>query len=182
MTWGIGYFIRREKAFATPQTERMSGFNTVIRIVIFQPDIPQNVGAVLRLGACFDIAVDIIEPCGFIWDDKRIKRAGMDYTDKVFLTRHQSWEAFETWRSDQTGRLILFTTKAAEPHHSFSFATGDCLLFGRESAGVPEDVHNTADARLSIPMASGARSLNVAQSAAIASAEALRQLDTWPVG
>lgn len=182
MTWGIGYFIGREKAFAAPQTDRMPGFNTVIRIALFQPDIPQNVGAILRLGACFDITVDIIEPCGFVWDDKRIKRAGMDYTDKVSITRHPSWAAFEKSRLEPSSRLVLFTTKASEPHHSFSFATGDCLLFGQESAGVPDEVHKIADARLSIPMAAGARSLNLAQSAAIASAEAMRQLDLWPAG
>jgi tRNA (cytidine/uridine-2'-O-)-methyltransferase len=182
MTGGIGYFIGCAKAFTAPQTDRLPGFMSVIRIVLFQPDIPQNVGAVLRLGACFDIAVEIIEPCGFVWDDKRIKRAGMDYVDNVSLTRHQSWEAYISSQSGQTGRLVLFTTKASEPHHSFSFAAGDHLVFGQESAGVPDEVHKAADARLSIPMAAGARSLNLAQSAAIASAEGLRQLNEWPVG
>lgn len=182
MTGGIGYFIGCEKAFTAPQTDRLPGFMSVIRIVLFQPDIPQNVGAVLRLGACFDIAVEIIEPCGFVWDDKRIKRAGMDYVDNVSLTRHQSWEAYISEQSGQNSRLVLFTTKASEPHHSFKFAAGDQLVFGQESAGVPDEVHKAADARLSIPMAAGARSLNLAQSAAIASAEGLRQLNEWPLG
>lgn len=152
----------------------------MIRIVLFQPDIPQNVGAVLRLGACFNIAVDIVEPCGFVWDDKRLKRAGMDYTEKASLTRHSSWASYQNTRSEESGRMLLFTTKAATPYHTFSFAPGDQLVFGRESAGVPEEVHNAADARLVIPMALDARSLNLAQSASIAAAEALRQLDQWP--
>ena len=152
----------------------------MIRIVLFQPDIPQNVGAVLRLGACFNIAVDIVEPCGFVWDDKRLRRAGMDYTEKASLTRHSSWTDYRDQRPKMDGRMILFTTKAAVPYHTFSFAPGDQLVFGRESAGVPEEVHEAADARLVIPMALDTRSLNLAQSASIAAAEALRQLDQWP--
>lgn len=152
----------------------------MIRIVLFQPDIPQNVGAVLRLGACFNIAVDIVEPCGFVWDDKRLRRAGMDYAEKASLTRHPSWNSYQDKQSEESGRMLLFTTKAAVPYHTFSFAPGDQLVFGRESAGVPEDVHDAADARLVIPMASDTRSLNLAQSASIAAAEALRQLDQWP--
>ncbi len=152
----------------------------MIRIVLFQPDIPQNVGAVLRLGACFNIAVDIVEPCGFVWDDKRLKRAGMDYTERASLTRHPSWTSFQDQRNESDGRMLLFTTKAATPYHSFEFEPGDQLVFGRESAGVPDNVHEAADARLIIPMAPETRSLNVAQSASIAAAEALRQLDHWP--
>ncbi|MDG2244501.1 MAG: tRNA (cytidine(34)-2'-O)-methyltransferase [Rhodospirillaceae bacterium] len=151
-----------------------------MRTVLFQPDIPQNVGAVLRLGACFNIAVDIVEPCGFIWDDKRLKRAGMDYTEKASLTRHSSWTAFQEYHKGSKGRILLFTTKAATPYHSFEFKPGDHLIFGRESAGVPDEVHEAAGARLIIPMAPEARSLNVAQSVSIAAAEALRQLNHWP--
>ena len=156
------------------------GRNALIHLVLFQPDIPQNVGAVLRLGACFALPVDIIEPCGFVWDDKRLRRAGMDYTDKASLVRHRSWTDFQTQRTAQGGRLLLFTTKTAKPYHDFSYAPGDHLIFGRESAGVPEDVFQAADERVTIPMAADTRSLNLAQSAAIAAAEALRQLDHWP--
>lgn len=150
----------------------------MIKLVLFQPDIPQNAGAIIRLGACFNLPVEIIEPCGFVLDDKRLKRAAMDYSDGVELTRHVSWQAYRD--APKTGRLVLLTTRAATPCHSFSFLSGDTLMFGRESAGVPESVHEAADARIVIPMAPGARSLNVAQSAAIAAAEALRQLGHLP--
>lgn len=152
--------------------------NTLITLALFQPDIPQNAGAILRLGACFGLPVEIIEPCGFVLDDKRLKRAAMDYAADVDIRRHVSWSAFAAVHSEQ--RLVLFTTRAATPCHSFSFLPGDVLLFGRESAGVPEEVHDAADARILIPMVPGARSLNVAQSAAIAAAEALRQLGHFP--
>lgn len=154
--------------------------NHLIHLTLFQPDIPQNVGAVLRLGACFNLPVDIIEPCGFVWEDKRLKRAGMDYLDKAGLTRHTSWSRYLEQRTIGSGRLILFTTKAAVPFHTLTFEPGDHLLFGRESAGVPDEVHAAADHRVFIPMAPGTRSLNLAQSAAIAASEALRQLDHWP--
>jgi len=150
----------------------------LIRLVLYQPDIPQNVGAILRLSACFNMPVDIIEPCGFIWDDKRVKRAAMDYSDLAEVQRHRSWETYQATASE--GRLVLLTTKAAVPYHSFSFLAQDRLIFGRESAGVPDEVHSAADARIIIPMAPGARSLNLAQSAAIASAEALRQIGGFP--
>ncbi len=146
----------------------------MITLALFQPDIPQNAGAILRLGACFGLPVEIIEPCGFVLDDKRLKRAAMDYADGADLKRHTSWQAFHG--APRAGRIVLLTTRAATPCHSFSFLSGDVLLFGRESAGVPDDVHEVADARIVIPMAPGTRSLNVAQSAAIAAAEALRQL------
>ena len=150
----------------------------MIRLVLYQPDIPQNVGAILRLSACFNMSVDIIEPCGFIWDDKRVKRSAMDYTDLARVERHRSWETYQ--RSANEGRLVLLTTKAALPYHSFAFSAQDRLIFGQESAGVPDEVHRAADARIIIPMSPGARSLNLAQSAAIASAEALRQIGGFP--
>lgn len=144
-----------------------------IRLALFQPDIPQNTGAILRLGACFGLGVDVIEPCGFVWHEERMRRSGMDYLDRAVLQRHRSWSAFQESRQ---GRLILLTTRGAVRYTDFAFAPSDILLFGRESAGVPEDVHHAADARLTIPMVAGARSLNVAQSAAIVASEALRQL------
>lgn len=180
INWGIGYFISREKGFATLRPYLIMRLNYLIHLTLFQPDIPQNVGAVLRLGACFNLPVHVIEPCGFIWDDKRLKRAGMDYLERAELTRHTAWPAYRAQRQKTAGRLILFTTKGAEPFHQVSFAPGDHLMFGRESAGVPDEVHEAADVRVFIPMAAGARSLNLAQSAAIAAAEALRQLNCWP--
>lgn len=134
----------------------------------------------MRLAACFGVPVEIVEPCGFVWGDKRLKRAGMDYTDGVDLTRHPSWDEFDRDRKSGDGRLVLFTTKADVAHHDFSFAPNDKLLFGRESAGVPDLVHQAADHRIKIPMAPQTRSLNLAQAAAIGLAEALRQTGGWP--
>ena len=151
------------------------GPNTLIRLILFQPDIPQNTSAVLRLGACFQVPVEIIEPCGFVWGDKRLRRAGMDYTDGVHITRHTSWTDFKSRRTDTKGRLVLFTTKAETSCFGFDFEPDDQLLFGQESAGVPEEVHEVADNRVRIPMAANARSLNLAQAAAIGLAETLRQ-------
>jgi len=149
-----------------------------MRLALFEPDIPQNAGALLRLGACLDVAVDIIEPAGFCLADRALKRAGMDYLEKARLRRHPSWERFLAER--EPGRLILLTTKAAQPYAGFAFAPGDTLLLGRESAGVPQAVHARADARLLIPMAAGARSLNVALAAAMVLGEALRQCNLLP--
>jgi tRNA (cytidine/uridine-2'-O-)-methyltransferase len=146
------------------------------RIALYQPDIAGNTGAILRLAACFDLGVDIIAPTGFDMSDRALRRAGMDYLEMAALRRHDSWETFESWRAGHGGRLVLFTTAAAQPYTGFRFEPGDVLLFGRESAGVPDTVHGRADARLIIPMRAGARSLNLAMSAAIASAEALRQI------
>lgn len=134
----------------------------------------------MRLGACFNLPVEIIEPCGFIWEDKRLKRAGMDYLNKVELTRHTSWATYLDWHRNSPGRLVLFTTKGAAPFHQVTYQPGDKFIFGQESAGVPDEVHDTADDRVFIPMAPGTRSINLAQSAAIAAAEALRQMDCWP--
>lgn len=148
-----------------------------MRLALFEPDIPQNTGAILRLAACFGVAVDLIEPCGFVWSDRRLRRAGMDYLEGVTLVRHESWDAFGTARS---GRLVLLTTSGNTPYASFTFRPSDTLLLGRESAGVPPAVHAAADARLVIPMMPGSRSLNVALAAAIVVAEALRQTGQMP--
>lgn len=148
-----------------------------MRLALYEPDIPQNTGAVLRLGACLGVAVDLIEPFGFIWNDRRLKRAGMDYLEHVAVTRHRSWEAFRTAAS---GRLVLLTTRGATPYHRFAFRPDDVLLFGRESAGVPEAVHCAATARLVVPMRAGLRSINVALAAAMVIGEALRQTELLP--
>ena len=151
-----------------------------MRLALYEPDIPQNTGAMLRLAACMGIPVDIIEPCGFLLDDRRLRRAGMDYLDRVPTTRHVSWERFAATRHAAKGRLLLLTTRATTPYTAFDFAPDDTLLVGRESAGVPDEVHATADARLLIPMVDGVRSLNVALAAAMVLGEALRQTGTLP--
>ncbi len=153
-----------------------------MRLALFQPDIPQNLGAALRLGACLDTPVDVIEPCGFPFSDAGVRRAAMDYGALAELNRHASWADFLNSSGRKAGRLVLFTTKGAEPLHGFEFRHGDTLLFGRESSGVPEDVHAAADARVFIPLAPGARSLNLTVSAAIALSEALRQTNGFPKG
>jgi len=147
----------------------------MIDLALYQPDIPQNAGAAMRLCAGLDIRLHIIEPCGFPWDDRKIRRSGMDYIDSVNLMRHNSWERFLDNR--KAARIILLTTKAATPYIEFAFAPGDILLLGRESAGVPEFVHEAADARLTVPMKPGLRSLNVINTAAMVVGEALRQTD-----
>ncbi len=148
-----------------------------MRIALFQPDIAGNVGAVLRIGACLATPVELIEPMGFAWDDKRVARAGMDYIEHVQVTRHSGWDAFA---AQATGRIVLLTTKGATPLHDFAFAADDILLFGSEGAGAPEHVHARADARVYIPMAAGMRSMNLSVSAGIVLAEALRQTGGWP--
>ncbi len=151
-----------------------------MRLALYQPDIPPNAGTMLRLAACMGVAVDLIEPCGFPFGDRDLRRAGMDYLDRVVLTRHASWSAFLGAR--QSGRLILLTTRAESAYTGFRFAGDDILLVGRESAGVPEAVHAAADARVSVPMAAGCRSLNVAVAAAMVLGEALRQCGRFPDG
>ena len=143
-----------------------------MRIALYRPEIALNVGGVLRLGACMATPVDLIEPMGFVWDERRVRRAAMDYIDHVAIARHPDWQAFQAAR---TGRLVLLTTRAATRLYDFGFVADDVLLFGRESAGVPDEVHAAADARITIPIAAGLRSLNLAMSAAIALSEALRQ-------
>jgi len=148
-----------------------------MRLALYEPDIPQNTGAILRLCACLGVAADLIEPFGFVWDDRHLRRAGMDYLDQVALTRHRSWRAF---RAVTKGRLILLTTQGPVPYHRFAFAAEDTLLFGRESAGAPAEVHAAADARVTIPMRPGLRSINVALAAALVLGEALRQTGLLP--
>lgn len=151
-----------------------------MRLALYQPDIPQNTGAILRLAACLGVGVDIIEPCGFVWSDRHLRRAGMDYLDRVAPIRHNSWEVFQQSRLAAGGRLILLTTKGSIPHTHFAFQAGDCLLLGRESAGAPDEVHEAADARIRVPMVAGLRSVNVAMAAAMVLGEALRQTDGFP--
>jgi len=146
-----------------------------MRLALYQPDIPQNTGTILRLCSCLGIEAHIIEPAGFPSTDRAFRRAGMDYLDAVAITRHASWPDFEAWRGREACRVVLFTTQASKSYLDFSFAPDDVLLFGRESAGAPEAVHAAADARLLIPMRPGMRSLNVAMAAALAAGEALRQ-------
>jgi tRNA (cytidine/uridine-2'-O-)-methyltransferase len=147
-----------------------------IRIALYQPDIAGNTGTILRMAACLGLAVDIIEPAGFDLSDRNLRRAGMDYLEMAALTRHVDFARFEDWRRSEGRRLVLFSTKAALPYTAFSFTDGDILLFGRESAGVPDQVRDNADACLLIPMKGGGRSLNVALSAAMAAGEAIRQI------
>ncbi|RUM95905.1 tRNA (cytidine(34)-2'-O)-methyltransferase [Pseudaminobacter arsenicus] len=147
-----------------------------IRIALYQPDIAGNTGTILRMAACFGIAVDIIEPAGFDLSDRALRRAGMDYLEMAALTRHLDFASFEAWRQAEGRRLLLFSTKAALPYAEFRYGDGDIILLGRESAGVPDHVHDAADARLLIPMKGGGRSLNLALSAAIAVSEAIRQI------
>ena len=150
-----------------------------MRLALFQPDIPQNLGAAIRLGACLGVPLDVIKPCGFPLGDAAIRRAAMDYAARADVTRHRSWDIFQV-NSASYGRIVLFTTRAELPLHDFKFRPDDCLLFGRESAGVPEEVHEAVDARIYIPLAPGARSLNVVTAATLALGEALRQTNGFP--
>ena len=150
-----------------------------MRLALFEPDIPQNTGALLRLAACFGVAVDLIEPLGFVFDDRRLKRAVLDYAARVTVQRHSSWGRFVAERNPAS-RLILLTTAGITPLHGFAFERDDTLLLGRESAGVPDFVHRAASARVVIPLHGGARSLNVAMAGAIALSEALRQTGLLP--
>ena len=149
----------------------------MIRLALYQPDIPQNVGTLMRLAACCEVGLDIIEPCGFVWSDRRLQRAGMDYIELANVTRHTSWVAF---RKEIKGRLVLLTTQASLPFTGETYQEDDILLLGRESAGVPQDVHKAADVRVRIPIAEAARSLNVALAGAMVLGEALRQLSRFP--
>ena len=144
-----------------------------MRIALYQPDIPQNTGAIFRLSACLGNAVDVIEPCGFVLDDRRLRRVAMDYGGQLEFTHHSSWEAYIANR--EAGRIVLLTTSGSTSHIDFAFEPTDTLLLGRESAGVPEYVHAAADARLIVPMAGGTRSLNVVTATAIVLGESLRQ-------
>ncbi len=149
-----------------------------IAFALFEPDIPQNTGNLIRTGACFGMLVHVIEPCGFALSDSRMRRAGMDYAERAALVRHASWQAFKD--AGPAGRQVLLSTKADDMLPDFAFAPGDIILLGRESAGVPDHVHDSADARVKLPMAAGLRSMNVAVAGAIAAFEALRQLQALP--
>jgi tRNA (cytidine/uridine-2'-O-)-methyltransferase len=151
-----------------------------MRIALYEPDIPQNTGTILRLAACLGVEAHIVEPAGFPTSDRAFRRAGMDYLDRVSIVRHASWTVFDTWRRSERLRLILFTTTATASYLDHGFRPGDVLMFGRESAGVPDAVHQAADARLLIPMQPGLRSINVAMAAAMALGEAMRQTNGLP--
>ena len=148
-----------------------------MRIALFEPDIPQNTGNIFRLSACLGIPVDIIEPTGFIFDDKRFKRALMDYINFINYKRHLDWKEFYQWSQENNFRLILLTTKSKTNYTNFNFSKLDIIIFGRESAGVPDYVHNQVNERLTIPMQKGLRSLNISSSVAMVIGEASRQLN-----
>jgi len=150
----------------------------MLRIALYQPDIPQNVGAAIRLCACLGVALDIIEPCGFPWDDKKIRQSGMDYIDQAKIIRHNSWESFKEANKDK--RLILMTTKSSIPYTEIEFTKDDILIAGRESAGVPQSVHQEIETRIKIPMYGKARSLNIINATSMITGEALRQIGFKP--
>jgi tRNA (cytidine/uridine-2'-O-)-methyltransferase len=152
----------------------------MLRLALYQPDIPQNTGTMLRMAACVGIAVEIIEPAGFDVSDRNFRRAGLDYLEAVEIKRHPSWHAFEASRTERGLRLVLATTKASRAYTEAAFGPEDVVLFGRESAGVPDEVHAAADLRIRVPMRPGMRSLNVAVSAAMILGEALRQTASFP--
>ncbi len=151
-----------------------------MRLALFEPDIPQNTGTLMRLAACLNIGMDIIEPCGFILSDKNLRRAGMDYMDRLDLAKHTSWAAFQAATASK--RIVLLTTKTDASFLDFRFDKDDILLAGRESAGVPEAVHEACTARVTVPMATGFRSLNVAIASSMVLSEALRQTGLFPAG
>ena len=153
-----------------------------MRVALYQPDIPGNAGAVMRTAACLGVGVDIIGPSGFAVSDRKLRRAGMDYLDRVDLADHISWEAYQDSLRDQPGRLVLLTTKAKGSYLQFTFRADDILLLGRESAGVPEEVHDAAEHAIKVPMVLGMRSLNVAKALAMVLGEALSQTEGFPEG
>ncbi len=151
-----------------------------MRLALYQPDIAQNTGTILRMGACLGVPVDVIGPTGFDMTDRSLRRAGLDYLEHVDLTRHESFAAFESARATRGGRLVLLSSHADRPYTDFEFCATDTLLLGRESAGVPDAVHNAADARIAIPMRPGLRSLNIAVAAALVLGDGLRQTSGFP--
>jgi tRNA (cytidine/uridine-2'-O-)-methyltransferase len=170
--WILGYL--------RPRAGLEIRYFAAMRIALYEPDIPQNAGTILRLAACLGVEAHIIEPAGFPVTDRAFRRAGMDYLDQVSITRHPGWDDFDQWRKKMQdhgdgARLILFTTRSAVSYLDHAYCRDDVLLFGRESAGVPERVHEAADARLIIPIRPGLRSLNVAVACAMALGEAMRQ-------
>lgn len=160
--------------------KEISAARAPLRLALYEPDIPQNAGTLFRLGACLGVPVDLIEPAGFDASDRNLRRAGLDYLAHLEITRHLSFRHFDRWRQENGHRLVLATTRSAGSHHRFAFHSGDIILLGRESAGVPETVHAAADARIGIPIRAGLRSLNIAVAGGILVAEALRQLDAFP--
>ena len=153
-----------------------------MNLTLFQPDMPANAAAAIRLAACLNIPLGIIEPCGFVWDERRLRRVGMDYIDQVHLRRWPSFETFDRARRTSGQRLILLTTKASMPYHQIDYSPDDILLGGRESAGVPDGIHDVSDVKVTIPMALGRRSLNLVTALSIVLGEALRQTDGFPKG
>ncbi|GER01261.1 tRNA (cytidine(34)-2'-O)-methyltransferase [Iodidimonas gelatinilytica] len=153
----------------------------MVDLALFQPDIPQNTGTILRMGACLGAAVHVIEPAGFPFSEKALRRAGMDYIDHVRIFRHLDWCAFEAWRKEAGRRAVLLTTKAARPYTDLTYLKDDVLILGQESQGVPQRVHDAADERVTIPMHLGMRSLNIAMAAAMVLGESLRQTGAFPV-
>jgi len=151
-----------------------------LRLALYQPDIAANAGAAIRLAACLGVPILVIEPCGFVWDERRLRRAGLDYLAAAALTRFPSFAAFEGWRCAEGRRLVLLTTAAGKAYHRVIYQPGDVLLGGRESAGVPEEVHARADLRVRVPMAPGRRALNLVAALAIVLGEALRQTGGFP--
>ena len=150
-----------------------------MRIALYQPDIPQNTGNIFRLGACMGVAVDIIEPTGFVFDDKKFRRSAMDYIDHLEYKKHNDWQHFYQWIKENKFRLILMTTKSEDSLYNFEFRSSDILLFGRESAGVPDNIHQIVDHRLTIPMKDGVRSINLSSSVALVLGESLRQTNQF---
>ena len=150
-----------------------------MRIALYQPDIPQNSGNILRLGACLGVSIDIIEPTGYVFEDKRFKRSSMDYINHIDYKRHIDWEAFFNWSKKNNFRLILLTTKVDKKYYDYNFKNNDILIFGRESAGVSEIVHSNVDEQITIPMKKGMRSINVSSAVALVAGEACRQLQLF---
>jgi tRNA (cytidine/uridine-2'-O-)-methyltransferase len=159
-----------------------SGRNNIMRIALFRPDIAGNVGTILRMSACFGVPCDIIHPCGFPFSERGLRRAGMDYLDQADIAQHNDWSEFEAVTSARQSRIILLSSKASTALPSMIFQPSDVILMGSESAGVPAEIHERADARVHIPMREGFRSLNVAVAAGIALSEALRQTNQYPGG
>lgn len=154
----------------------------MIRLAQYQPEIPQNTGTLMRLGACLNMGLDIIHPCGFLWEDRYLRRAGMDYQDKAIVKHHTNWETFLDWASAGSYRLVLLDTQAQIPYVDFSFQFHDILLLGQESSGMPQEIYNAVSNRVKIPMLLSCRSLNVSIAAAMVMGEGLRQLNLFPAG
>lgn len=174
----MGYIIpaaKRKHLICVNPSSSVPRVDPLMRVALYEPDIPQNTGTIMRTAACLGVAVDLIEPCGFVVDDRRFRRAAMDYLNTLEMERHVSWNAFRDAQRSRAGRLVLLTTRSETPYIDFRFRTGDVLMVGRESSGVPQSVHAAVDASVVVPMIPGSRSLNVAVAAAMVLGEALRQ-------